>query len=47
MACPRGKLFPQTETKDASPQRFTPDDIVSAIKGVEKAGLDIYNVKSL
>jgi hypothetical protein len=34
-----------TPTKDREPQPFTPDDIVRAIEGVEKAGLQVYRVE--
>jgi hypothetical protein len=34
-----------TPTKNREPQRFTPDDIVRAIEGVEKAGLQVYRVE--
>jgi hypothetical protein len=42
---PRRKRIPSTENKDDAPQRFTPDDIVRAIEGVETAGLNIYSVE--
>jgi hypothetical protein len=41
---PSQKTIPPNQNKDAS-QRFTPDDIVCAIEGVEKAGLKIYSVE--
>jgi hypothetical protein len=34
-----------TPTKNRELQRFTPDDIVRAIEGVEKAGLQVYRVE--
>jgi hypothetical protein len=42
VACPQP---PKKGTKNREPQRFTPDDIVRAIEGVEKAGLQILGVE--
>jgi hypothetical protein len=39
----RRKTIPQKE--DPQAQRFTPDDIVRAIEGVEKAGLEVRGVE--
>jgi len=39
------KSIPTNGSKDAAKPRFTPDDIVRAIEGVEKAGLHIHSVE--
>lgn len=42
---PQRKTSPTSGNKDREPVRFTPHDIVRAIKGVEAAGLEIYEVE--
>lgn len=39
------KITPTNGNKNRKPVRFTPDDILRAIKGVEGAGLEVYAVE--
>ena len=39
------KAIPTKQSKNLERPPFTPDDIVRAIDGVEKAGFDIYSVE--
>jgi hypothetical protein len=42
---PPRKAISTKRIKKSDPLRFTPDDIVRAIKGVEEAGLQVYSVE--
>lgn len=42
---PQRKITPTGEEKNGKPVRFTPEDIVRAIEGVQAAGLTVYGVE--
>ena len=42
---PSRKTTPTSGNENRKPVRFTPDDILRAIKGVELAGLEVYAVE--